>query len=140
MGVKTMSDFPSKLKEKRLEKNLSQQTVANSVGISQQAYGLYERGKREPNLDTLVKLANFLGTSIDVLVGRLIEVTTSSNQAQIEKAKELYNAPTNSILAKKMFHQAFVAGVADVQGREAPIVYPEFEEVVKNPDLYKNSE
>jgi len=85
----------------------------------------------------LLKFSKFFRTSLDMLVGVALGVVTSADKEQVEKAKELYNAPTNAKLAKKMFHQAFVAGVADVQGRETPIVYPEFEEVVKNPDLYK---
>jgi transcriptional regulator with XRE-family HTH domain len=69
-----MHNFPSTLKTLREERNLSQQTVANNIGISQQAYGLYERGKREPNLETLVKLSYYFKTSVDFLLGIVYSV------------------------------------------------------------------
>lgn len=58
------------IKSLRLEKNLSQQTVANYLGITQQAYANYERGVREPDHETLTKLADFFEVSIDYLLGR----------------------------------------------------------------------
>jgi transcriptional regulator with XRE-family HTH domain len=56
----------------RKEKKKTQDDVANFLGISRPAYGNYENGKREPDLETLNKLADYFGVSMDYLVGRSI--------------------------------------------------------------------
>lgn len=58
-----------RLKELRLNKGLSQQKVADFLGVSQQAYANYESGKRKPEYDLIVKLSNFFGTTTDYLLG-----------------------------------------------------------------------
>jgi transcriptional regulator with XRE-family HTH domain len=64
-----MDSFPNKLKALRKHKNVSQQIVADNLGITQQAYGLYERGKREPNLETLARMSLYFGRTVDWLLG-----------------------------------------------------------------------
>lgn len=58
------------LKELRLDKNLSQQDVADILEVSARAYQKYEYGTAEPNFDNLSKLADFYGVSTDYLLGR----------------------------------------------------------------------
>lgn len=58
-----------RLIELRNERNLSQTQVAASLGISRQAYGHYETGKREPDNDTLIKLASLFDVTTDYLLG-----------------------------------------------------------------------
>ena len=60
----------NKLKFLRTQKKLRQVDVANYLNISQQAYANYERGAREPNQETLVKLAEYYGVTTDYLLGR----------------------------------------------------------------------
>ena len=48
----------------------TQVEVAKAVGISQPTYNQYERGRAEPTLSTLIKLAEHFGVSIDYLLGR----------------------------------------------------------------------
>lgn len=52
----------------RKRKGISQQAVADFLGITRQAYWNYENGKREANYDTLLKLAAFFGASIENLI------------------------------------------------------------------------
>lgn len=58
------------LKKKRTELNLTQKEVSKELHITTQAYANYEQGLREPNIETLIRLANYYHTSIDYLVGR----------------------------------------------------------------------
>lgn len=53
----------------RLAKGLSQQALADKVGISQQSVYKYENQITEPNIDTLKNIADFFDVSIDYLVG-----------------------------------------------------------------------
>ena len=47
------------LKIIRKQNELSQQQVADVLGISRSAYCGYETGRRSPDVDTIVKLSNF---------------------------------------------------------------------------------
>ena len=58
-----MSTFSDKIRELRKQKGVSQAVVAEYLGITKQAYSLYETGKREPDFDSLLKLAEYFGTA-----------------------------------------------------------------------------
>ena len=60
-----MSTFSDKIRELRKQKGVSQAVVAEYLGITKQAYSLYETGKREPDFDSLLKLAEYFGTDTD---------------------------------------------------------------------------
>ena len=57
------------LKKLRLERNLSQKMLAESIGLTQQAINKYETGKTQPDFQTLMILAEFFHTSVDYLIG-----------------------------------------------------------------------
>lgn len=59
-----------KLKELRKERRLKQADVARALNISVQVYCNYENSLREPSQETLIKLADFFGVSVDYLLGR----------------------------------------------------------------------
>lgn len=58
----------SALSKLRNDKNLTQQQVADQLGISRQAYANYESGKRQPDPDMLMKLSKLFMVSIDIIV------------------------------------------------------------------------
>ena len=57
------------LKEARLKSGISQKDLAESIGVAKSTYSLYESGKREPNVDTIKKIASSLNVSADTLLG-----------------------------------------------------------------------
>ena len=59
-----------RLKELRTEKGATQKEVAEFIGCSPLVYSRYEREEREPDIDTLCRLANYFEVSIDYLVER----------------------------------------------------------------------
>lgn len=62
--------FSIRLKELREKKGyFSQQSFADAFGVAQSTVGGWESGKREPNHSTTIKLANFLGVTVDALLG-----------------------------------------------------------------------
>ena len=63
--------FPEHLLELRLSQGLSQQMMADIVGIALRTYQYYERGQREPPLATLITLADYYKLSLDELVCRV---------------------------------------------------------------------
>ena len=58
------------LRKSRKLLGLSQQRLADCMGKSQTQIHCYETGAYEPDICTLIQLADFLGTSVDFLVGR----------------------------------------------------------------------
>lgn len=62
--------FAQRLHKLRKESGLTAQYMADKLGLSLRAYQFYESGKREPSLQTLVKIADILIVSTDYLLGR----------------------------------------------------------------------
>lgn len=48
----------------------SQQDLAAALGVAQSTVANWECGRREPNHETTVKLADFFGVTVDYLMGR----------------------------------------------------------------------
>lgn len=59
-----------RLKYEREKKGWSQKYIAENTGIPSSNISRYETGERKPDINTLVTLANFLGCSVDYLLGR----------------------------------------------------------------------
>lgn len=57
------------LKQLRQNARISQQQLANIIGISQQSINKYENHNVEPDISTLIDLADYFNTSVDYLIG-----------------------------------------------------------------------
>lgn len=60
----------NRLKKLRLQKKLTQEELAEKLGITRGTYAHYEINKRQPDYETLQKLADFFNVSVDYLLGR----------------------------------------------------------------------
>lgn len=69
-----MSKFSDRLLLLRVMRKLSQREVAEGAGVVIRAYQRYEYGEREPQLSTLVRIADFYDVSLDYLAGRSDEM------------------------------------------------------------------
>ena len=65
-----MIEFGERLKAARTAKHMSQQALADIIGKSLNTVGLYERGLRQPSLETLCLLSDTLEVSCDYLLAR----------------------------------------------------------------------
>ena len=63
------------IRELRKKKGLTQQQLAEKVGISNVSLSNYERGTQMPDLNTLARIAVELDVSTDILLGISGEVT-----------------------------------------------------------------
>ena len=68
--------FNENLRAARERKNMTQKDVADNIGVAKSTYSLYESGNREPNVQTIKKLADLLNVSADDLLGLNQEPTT----------------------------------------------------------------
>lgn len=64
-----MEIFAERLKELRLEHNLSQKALADAIGVSDIAVSRWESKLRTPNIETLKLIAEYFGVSSDYLIG-----------------------------------------------------------------------
>ncbi len=62
--------FPKRLNQLRKIRGYTAQNMADLLELALRSYQFYESGKRSPNLDTLVRIADILDVSIDYLLGR----------------------------------------------------------------------
>ena len=71
--------FGKALREQRLLKNKTQDTLALDAGLDRTFISLLELGRRSPTLDTMVALSNALGVRLSTLITRVEELTTGPN-------------------------------------------------------------
>lgn len=60
------------LQERRESRGMTQQVLAEKIGVTQMAVSFFESGKKIPSVAVLEKMADALGCSIDWLLGRKI--------------------------------------------------------------------
>lgn len=64
-----MEIFAERLKELRLEKELTQRELAKQTGLSRSAITFWEHCERIPSAEAIIVLAKFFGVSADYLLG-----------------------------------------------------------------------
>ncbi|MFB5267039.1 helix-turn-helix domain-containing protein [Paenibacillus enshidis] len=64
-------DYGTRIAELREKRGWKQEELAQILGITRAALSHYEKNRRKPDFDTLTKLANLFGVSIDYLIGRI---------------------------------------------------------------------
>ena len=65
-----MESFPTRLQKLRESRRIYQREIAEALGVTTRAYQFYESGRSEPNIKTLIAIADYYRVSIDYLVGR----------------------------------------------------------------------
>ena len=70
-----MGNFQNIFRKLRTSSNLTQSAIAEKIGISRSTIGMYETGAREPDFETLEKIADYFNVDIDFLLGRTNQTT-----------------------------------------------------------------
>lgn len=65
-----MSKFSERLRQLRTARALSQMDFSKQIGISKSSVNMYERGEREPGLETLERIADYFNVDMDYLLGK----------------------------------------------------------------------
>lgn len=63
------NNFGRVLKQLRIDKGLSQREFGKIFNVVNQTVSFWESGSREPDLDTLISIANYFQVSVDFLLG-----------------------------------------------------------------------
>lgn len=70
--------FSTQLRKIRKENNLSQESLAEVLGVSRQSISKYEQGKAYPEIDKLIMLSQKFGVSIDSLLDNQNKIKDTS--------------------------------------------------------------
>lgn len=93
------------LKKYRLLKNLTQEDVAEYLGITPQSVSKWERAECYPDIAFLPALANIFETSVDVLLG-MDTIRDGQTQHNIHKSASEYQQNGDHISAEKVYRDA----------------------------------
>ena len=74
-----------RIREERLRLNLTQAQLAEDIDISDTYMGAIERGERSLTLDTLVRLVNRLGVTIDYMLSDAVSDSDSNIMEQLKQ-------------------------------------------------------
>ena len=77
-----------KIKELRQKNNISQTELAKKLEVSQKSISNYEKGLSTPDIETLIKIADYFHTTIDNLVGHNVPYLLDKSLLS-EKQKQL---------------------------------------------------
>ena len=81
-------DFGKRVKQKRIESNLTQEELAENRDLSVGYIGMIERGKSLPSLDTFVIIADELNATADELLSNSIKKAYQSRLHKYEEKLE----------------------------------------------------
>lgn len=105
-----MGNFQNIFKQLRLSSGLTQVEMAEKIGISRSTIGMYETGAREPDFETLEKIADFFNVDIDYLLGRTEKTTLLP-----ETAGKYYLNDETAQVAQEIFENKELRALFDVQ-------------------------
>ena len=77
--------FSQNLQKIRSEKNLSQEQLADKIGVSRQTISAWESGKASPELDKITAISKLFSVSIDELVGEIETEASNFDKKEYEK-------------------------------------------------------
>ena len=97
------------LEKLRKERKLTQEEASRMLNMQKQTYQNYELKKRQPDIDTLCKLADFYDTSIDYIVGRQTHLI-NLNAIKPTKARLIEQILAMNDL-QELRAEAFIAGL-----------------------------
>ena len=103
-----------RLVELRKEHKLSQEALAEKLGLSRQSISKWERAEASPDTDNLIALAEVYGITLDQLLGNE-ETTDTTTKASTETVEEKNELSENQLKGKKRLLKApllFLGAVA----------------------------
>lgn len=102
-----MLHLAENLKKYRILKNMTQEDVAGSLGITPQSVSKWERGESYPDITLLPALAHIFETSIDLLMG-MDSIRAEQAQHQIHSRAVACQKRGEYALAEKIYRDALL--------------------------------
>ncbi|WP_317394695.1 helix-turn-helix transcriptional regulator [Faecalicoccus pleomorphus] len=92
-----------KIRRVRLRKGITQNQIAEKIGISQPTYAQWENGKRKPKLETLKKIADALEVPVSTLYDDYEFVDPGEGLTEDQKAKQKAHDQEQLKVIKKFY-------------------------------------
>jgi len=102
-----MNYLPANLKKYRIQKDLTQEEVAEFLGITAQSVSKWERGESYPDITLLPALANIFETSVDLLLG-MDTIRAEQTRLDIHKKAISYQRSGDYDMAEKTYREALL--------------------------------
>lgn len=98
-----MGEFPNVFKYLRAKSGLTQQQMADKLGLSRSTIGMYENGEREPSFEILENIADMFNVDMNYLIGRkesteIIPDSYYLNKDARDMAQFLFENPEYKVL------------------------------------------
>jgi len=90
-----MSFFSDNIKNLRISTKCKQSDLATTFDVTRTTMSDYERGKSEPSLDRLIKIADFFGISVDELIRSPIIIDSGSDISSANNSGRIGNIVAN---------------------------------------------
>ena len=100
-----------KIRELRKAKKVTMKEFGKIIGVAESTMSLYETGKRKPDPETLSKMADYLGVSVDCLMGReeaQPQPTPSTADRQRSDVEAMLRAMSEADLEKVYDYARFI--------------------------------
>ena len=88
------------IKTLRVKRKITQVDLAKQINVKQETISAYESGKALPSADALIKIADYLNTSTDYLLGRIEDDSPLSGFNIKEMNPKTYKILNNFIMLK----------------------------------------
>lgn len=118
--------FAKRLIDLRENKNIFQKDLANILNVEQATVSQWENGKRIPDSETLIKIANYFNVTVDFLIGNDKKgITTFKEQEMKEK----------EILKKLLVKNGYMKEDEDLSNEELNKI---MKFIIQNKEFIKN--
>ncbi|MEB9920614.1 helix-turn-helix transcriptional regulator [Bacillus cereus] len=80
-----MKTFGNIIRDLRKQKGITQKELAQSLQLSESTIGMYERNERQPDYNTLIRIADYFKVSTDFLLGRDFDAEGKRNDSELDQ-------------------------------------------------------
>lgn len=120
-----------RLRELREAKKLTQKDVALYINKTPQAYSLYERGERDPDIETINKLAECFQVSTDYLLERTDTPALSSEQKNTLATVKNNDQDIHAEFVKFLIADGIIEKEEDITPEQVEIMREAFRSTMK---------
>lgn len=94
-----------RIQQLRKEKDLTQEELSLELAVSRSSLSLYETDRREPDGETLLKIADYFDVSLDYLFGRNKHFSNDQNNSTQPQIEEITSLSENELELLEIFRR-----------------------------------
>ena len=129
----------NRIREARKAKSLVMKELAQKIGVTESTISMYENGKREPDFETLIRIADALDVSTDYLLGRSAPPLSSDTQvfsSPVGVPNRIRQCREKAGLSQKYVADALGVAAPSVSGWESGKTKPTMKNLISLAKLF----